>query len=80
MKKKSRPVNTCDIKWQNTPGREQIPNGATFQWHFPVVVAKDVFSFGSCIKPIWWYPDLRSREEKILQLCNLHFLAVMSLN
>ena len=23
------------------------------------------------IKPIWWYPFLRSRKEKILQLCNL---------
>ena len=30
-----------------------------------------VFGFDSGVKPIWWYPDLRSKEEKVLQFHNL---------
>ena len=46
----------------------EIQNRATFKCHFLMVVAKTVLSFASAIRPIWWYPDLRTREEKILQL------------
>ena len=44
---------------------------ATFQCRLPLVVAKGVFGFALGVKPIWWYHDLRSREEKIVQLQNL---------
>ena len=63
---------------QSTPGREQILNMATFQSHFPLVVARAVFGFALDIKPIWWYPYLRSREERILQLHNHTSKSVVS--
>ena len=44
VKQKSKPDNTYDRRWQNTPGKEQNPNGATFQCHILLVVAKAVFS------------------------------------
>ena len=37
---------------------------------FLPVVAKAIFGFVSGIKPIWWYPDLTTKEEKNLQLHN----------
>ena len=77
MKQKSKLGNTCDIKYQNTPGREQMPNVATFQCHFLLVVAKAVFSFALGVKPIWRNPDVRSSKEKILQLCNQTSMSVM---
>ena len=43
-KQMSKHDNTFDI--QNTPGDEQILNGATFQCYFPLVVAKVVFGRG----------------------------------
>ena len=52
VKQKLKPDNTCDIKWQNTPGMEHIVNRAMFQCHFPLVVAKAVFSFASGVKPM----------------------------
>ena len=36
-----------------------------------LVVAKAVYGFALGIRPVWWYTDLISREEKILQLCIL---------
>ena len=57
-------------RYAKPPGREQTPNAATFQCHLPLIFTKAVFSFASGIKLIWWYPDLRSREE-IFQLYNI---------
>ena len=51
--KKSKPNNTSGMRWQNIPGKEQIFNVATFQYHFTLVVAKAVFGFASGFSPIW---------------------------
>ena len=51
-KQKSKPDNTCDIRYQNAPGREQIPNGATFQCHFLLAGAIAVLGFASGLSPI----------------------------
>ena len=59
------------------PGKEYIPNGATLQCHFPFVVIRAIFDFSSRFRPMWWYPDFRSKEENNVHFHNLANRSVM---
>ena len=57
-----------------------IENKFQMGLHYSAISAggcKSFFGFALAVKPIWWYPYLRSREEKILQLCNFASVSVM---
>ena len=45
--------------------------GATFQCHFPLIVANTVLDLALGLILIWQYPEQRSNDENILQLPSL---------
>ena len=55
-KQKSKCLRTSDLRYENILGREQIPKGVTFQFHFPLVVNAVLCLISGWIL-IWCYPE-----------------------